>query len=140
MRRAVMLFFAHIYTHNKRKTCKHSLLGKKAKEKCKKKGSKKWGGKKLCVRLISTCGQNKTDTYRNCVFFKYPSVPRNDRCFYNQRAERYPGNSSLPFSRDFGDLETEVHGVQIGRLPLEDIVTSPGLVRLRRDKNEERFW
>lgn len=55
-------------------------------------------------------------------------------------AERFPGNSNLPFSCDFGDLETEVHGVQIGWLPLEDIVTPPGFVRLRmggRTKEED---
>lgn len=45
-------------------------------------------------------------------------------------SEHFPGNSNLPFSSDFGDLETEVHGVQIGWLPLEDIVTPPGFVWL----------
>lgn len=40
-------------------------------------------------------------------------------------------SSDLPFSSDFGDLETKVHGVEIGRLPFEDVVTSPGLVSLQ---------
>lgn len=46
--------------------------------------------------------------------------------------ERFPGNSNLPLSCDFCDLETEVYGVQIGWLPLEDIIAPPGFVRLRR--------
>lgn len=58
--------------------------------------------------------------------------------FYNHTSGN--NNSNVPFSCDFGDLETEVHGVQIGWLPLEDIVTPPGFVRLRmggRRKEED---
>lgn len=48
-----------------------------------------------------------------------------------RQTERFPSNSDLPFSSDFGDLEAKVHRVQIGWLPLEDVITPPGLVSLQ---------
>lgn len=57
----------------------------------------------------SKCLSTRALTHRGTVHSNYSSVPQNDRCRYNHQAERFPGNSNLPFSCDFGDLETEVH-------------------------------
>lgn len=64
---------------------------------------------------------------------KYSSVSQNDRCHYIHQAECYPGNRNLPFSSDFGDLEAKVHRVEIRGLPLEDLITPPGLVSLQEN-------
>lgn len=46
-------------------------------------------------------------------------------------AECFPGNSYLPFSSDFGDLQAKVHRVEIRGLPLEDFITPPRFVPLQ---------
>lgn len=84
---------------------------------------------------LSTHGQTHTGTVHstNTPVCHEMIVP------LQSSAECFPGNSNLPFSCDSGDLETEVHRVQIGWLPLEDIVTPPRLVWLQGGRKAERF-
>lgn len=132
---AVMFSFAHMDTHSKWKVLKQSPFMKSQKRNVKKHRLKNFYEMKIYVTWSTDIW---TGAYRNCAFSKYSSVPRNDRCLYIHQAERSPGNSDLPFSCDFGDLETEVHRVQIGWLPLEDVVAPPGLVWLRERATERR--
>lgn len=124
----------HGYTQQM-KGMKTEPLHEKPKEKCEKNRLRKFYEMKIYVTWSTDIW---TGAYRNCAFSKYSNLPRNDRCLYIHQAERSPGNSDLPFSCDFGDLETEVHRVQIGWLPLEDVVAPPGLVWLRERGTERR--
>lgn len=47
--------------------------------------------------------------------------------------------ATVPFSSDFGDLETKVHGVEVGGLPFEDVVTPSRLVPLWRNPNPNKI-
>lgn len=73
------------------------------------------------------------------VVSEYSSVSQNHRCYWIPQAERFPGNSDVPFSSDFGDLETKVHGVEVGGLPFQDVVTPSRLVPLWRNPNPNKI-
>lgn len=98
-------------------------------------GIKPQGKKALAEKKMKALPLTPTHkaTVRVCV--KYSSVSQNNRCYQSHQAKRFTGNSDSPFSSHFGDVEAKVHRVEIGRLPLEDFITPPGLVSLQVKAN-----
>lgn len=87
-----------------------------------------------CKEKIKVLPLTPTHTQHR-IHVKYFRVSQNDRCYYTHPRERFLGNSDLPFSSHFGDLQAKVHRVEIGGFPLEDVVTPAGLVSLLEETN-----